>query len=293
MDSSPLDFPQELVDTVIDYIQDCRTTIKSCSLVSRIWLSRSRAHLFKDIKIQPTDQEREFHDVEQFRTRLLSLCTETSSSNLYPPLRDITEVLTINTSRLSSSTLLNDMFLCLPFAGLKTLRILTDAQHSFQRNALLHLLGNNFQLNSLDLNGVLLRDIFDLLELFVDVTARTHLRSLSMNSLHVIHRPDISKAKGALEHFVQRLPSNPRRCSCLEILELGFVAGMPDLLTGPLFTHPRSLFDLSSLHTLHIQSFGLLSTYEELLGTCGQSIETMGLYLAPRKLNSMFLQTLS
>ncbi|THU81888.1 hypothetical protein K435DRAFT_692670 [Dendrothele bispora CBS 962.96] len=51
----PFDFPQEFVDTVIDQVQDCPNTLKSCSLVARIWLPRSRTHLYRIIVISPTE----------------------------------------------------------------------------------------------------------------------------------------------------------------------------------------------------------------------------------------------
>ncbi|THU81705.1 hypothetical protein K435DRAFT_603998, partial [Dendrothele bispora CBS 962.96] len=43
------DLPQELIDTLIDQVQDCPHTLRSCSLVARLWLPRSRVHLFKRI----------------------------------------------------------------------------------------------------------------------------------------------------------------------------------------------------------------------------------------------------
>jgi hypothetical protein len=43
--------PQELVEAILDHLADDLRSLKACSLVSRIWLSRSRFHLFETCRL--------------------------------------------------------------------------------------------------------------------------------------------------------------------------------------------------------------------------------------------------
>ena len=47
------DVPQEIIDLIIDYLQDEPTTLKSCCLVSKAWIQRTRRYLFVNIKFHP------------------------------------------------------------------------------------------------------------------------------------------------------------------------------------------------------------------------------------------------
>ncbi|KAF9443191.1 hypothetical protein P691DRAFT_680026 [Macrolepiota fuliginosa MF-IS2] len=53
MAASVLHLPQELVDSIIEYVGDDRSTLCSCALVSRSWLHSSRYHLFANISLSP------------------------------------------------------------------------------------------------------------------------------------------------------------------------------------------------------------------------------------------------
>ncbi|OCH90374.1 hypothetical protein OBBRIDRAFT_730925, partial [Obba rivulosa] len=44
--------PQEMTDTIIDFLHDDAAALRSCSLTCRTWLVRSRHHLFSEIKLQ-------------------------------------------------------------------------------------------------------------------------------------------------------------------------------------------------------------------------------------------------
>ena len=44
-------FPAELVDTIVDKLQDDKSALATCSLLSRIWVPRSRYHLFHSITV--------------------------------------------------------------------------------------------------------------------------------------------------------------------------------------------------------------------------------------------------
>lgn len=49
----PLHLPQELVDSIIAYVDDDRATLVSCAQVSRSWLHSSRHYLFANISLSP------------------------------------------------------------------------------------------------------------------------------------------------------------------------------------------------------------------------------------------------
>ncbi|KAJ7868835.1 hypothetical protein B0H13DRAFT_2063810 [Mycena leptocephala] len=48
-----LELPQELIDAIIDHLSTDSPSLKACSLVRRLWLSRSRSHLFGTCNIDP------------------------------------------------------------------------------------------------------------------------------------------------------------------------------------------------------------------------------------------------
>ncbi|KAJ7856631.1 hypothetical protein B0H14DRAFT_2752261 [Mycena olivaceomarginata] len=49
------DFPQELIDAILDHLADDRRSLKACSLVCWAWVSRCRSHLFGNCSLFPTD----------------------------------------------------------------------------------------------------------------------------------------------------------------------------------------------------------------------------------------------
>lgn len=48
-----MQLPCELRDCVIDFLQDNRAALETCSLTCKAWLPRSRYHLFRSIRIDP------------------------------------------------------------------------------------------------------------------------------------------------------------------------------------------------------------------------------------------------
>ena len=54
--------PAELVDNIVDLLYDSRTTLKSCCLVSKLWIPRARKHLFTDVEFSDTK------DLESWKT---------------------------------------------------------------------------------------------------------------------------------------------------------------------------------------------------------------------------------
>ncbi|KAK7448795.1 hypothetical protein VKT23_013525 [Stygiomarasmius scandens] len=57
--------PQELVDTIIDFLFDDKDSLNSCALVSKSWLPSSRFHLFHTVALASTDTDkrRRLHDL--------------------------------------------------------------------------------------------------------------------------------------------------------------------------------------------------------------------------------------
>ncbi|KAJ7040708.1 hypothetical protein C8F04DRAFT_1253631 [Mycena alexandri] len=51
----PTQFPQELLEELIDYLVADSVSLKTCSLVSRAWVLRSRSHLFATCTLTPTN----------------------------------------------------------------------------------------------------------------------------------------------------------------------------------------------------------------------------------------------
>lgn len=59
--SSPR-LPEELQDYIVDLLHNMEVTLRTCSLVSKSWLPRTRRHLFADIKF------RDAHDLQSWKT---------------------------------------------------------------------------------------------------------------------------------------------------------------------------------------------------------------------------------
>ena len=47
--------PAELLDYIVDFLHDRADALKSCCLVSKSWISRTRMHLFADVKFSSAD----------------------------------------------------------------------------------------------------------------------------------------------------------------------------------------------------------------------------------------------
>ncbi|KZT02342.1 uncharacterized protein LAESUDRAFT_604658, partial [Laetiporus sulphureus 93-53] len=52
--------PPELRDMILDFLHDDCPALKSCSLVSGVWLPTTRSHLFRSIQIRSTESCVEF-----------------------------------------------------------------------------------------------------------------------------------------------------------------------------------------------------------------------------------------
>ncbi|KAK0448061.1 hypothetical protein EV421DRAFT_110620 [Armillaria borealis] len=61
--SSPSLLPQELIDYIIDILTSEIPTLRSCSLVCRSFLPRTREHLFREVNIGPSHLRQSFHDI--------------------------------------------------------------------------------------------------------------------------------------------------------------------------------------------------------------------------------------
>ncbi|KAF8201293.1 hypothetical protein K438DRAFT_1717034 [Mycena galopus ATCC 62051] len=72
-----IEWPQELIDHVIDQLAVDADSLKSCSLVCRAWVPRCRSHLFKSCSLHTKDIDRHgVHNILSFRDLLRSsYCT--------------------------------------------------------------------------------------------------------------------------------------------------------------------------------------------------------------------------
>ena len=48
-----LSLPPEILDLILDHLHDESTTLKTCSTLSKSWVSRARAHIFADVEFCP------------------------------------------------------------------------------------------------------------------------------------------------------------------------------------------------------------------------------------------------
>ena len=52
----------DVLDSIVDLLQDDRIVLRSCSLVSKSWLPRTRRHLFKEIRLSATSYLQSWKD---------------------------------------------------------------------------------------------------------------------------------------------------------------------------------------------------------------------------------------
>ncbi|KAJ7207456.1 hypothetical protein GGX14DRAFT_455538 [Mycena pura] len=62
----PIDFPRELADEIIDHLAGDSNSLKACSMIGRVWIPRSRLHLFESWKCVLLPRNiRGFHEILQ------------------------------------------------------------------------------------------------------------------------------------------------------------------------------------------------------------------------------------
>ncbi|KAF7334393.1 hypothetical protein MVEN_02268300 [Mycena venus] len=61
----PTDYPQELVEEILDHLKEDADSLRTCSLVCRAWVSRCRSHLFETCPLYP-DSIVGFRDLLRF-----------------------------------------------------------------------------------------------------------------------------------------------------------------------------------------------------------------------------------
>ena len=95
----PSDFPQELVDYIIDLVRTDYETVLTCTLVSRAWLPRSRFQMFRE-------------KVAKIRAKRLSFLAEILSSK-HESISSFLSMLIIQVPDASQVNLLSDILLIL------------------------------------------------------------------------------------------------------------------------------------------------------------------------------------
>lgn len=63
--------PQELTDYIVDYLADDKRALRTCALICRAFVRRSRAHIFEEVVLSYRPSDDNFLDVCSYSTTVL------------------------------------------------------------------------------------------------------------------------------------------------------------------------------------------------------------------------------
>jgi len=260
------ELPQELIETFIDYVRDLQPcpdhgstpTLKSCTLVCRAWLTRSRRHLFHDIEIKPAPEEiklslrRITRDkaIETFGHRLEPLLETAKHPSCLPPeVSSLVKRLVISGDSFTALTSAfdNGFFQKLPFTSLQEIEL-----RDYRLGHRLHvdtlsfseLLKKNPMLQSLHLVSLNFHQEHEFLCMLSALRQHVHFRMLDIRSIYMTDQPS---STSQLDEFPAS--RNNQQRSPLKVVR---IRSPEDVLTERLFLRPDSLFDISKLQELEI-----------------------------------------
>ncbi|KAK7461862.1 hypothetical protein VKT23_008292 [Stygiomarasmius scandens] len=252
--------PQEVIEHIIDATQHCRRTLKACTLVSRAWLPRARAQLFREIGFPPPftnhlvrrqiEEEDEgsiswtFIRVrkelwkQKYQAMLIDLTAKMNLPELYyPPWPSLTRTLivaptfggktpTMISNGLHLASMVKEGLLNrLPFKSLEVLVIrgLEPRPIGLSSQSLANFLLANKSLTKICLNNVWFEDLTQLLkvlEIFATL-GRANLQTLALHSISLSRSVDVESSNRKVDEFLsQRQLSSSQRGSHLENLDL-------------------------------------------------------------------------
>jgi hypothetical protein len=281
------EFPQELIDAVIDslgsslaayqttrrwnhdprIIQEYIITLKSCSLVCKSWLPRSRKHLFHQLTISTSEIEQRLYwnrsgdrARAHFASRIEPLAeTDSRPSCLPPEITSLVKKLLISPETLIDAFNINENFLGrLPFTALKHIELFIEPfddplyfQPGFDSGSFSVLLKKNVMLESLRLHYVCFPRCRDIVEMLLPLKECNRFHTLDLEWIHM-QEPEWDSED--LERLKERLRLEAIQClttpGCrLKVLKC---RNVNDQILEPLFLHPNALFDLSNLKELEL-----------------------------------------
>ena len=78
-------FPSEILDLIVDHLHNKPNTLKTCCLVSKLWVPRTRKHLFADMEFNPHCTRRTERWMKTFPDPTSSPARHTRSLSTYLP----------------------------------------------------------------------------------------------------------------------------------------------------------------------------------------------------------------
>ncbi|KAF6744892.1 hypothetical protein DFP72DRAFT_974579 [Ephemerocybe angulata] len=274
-------FPQELVDHIIDQLYDDRPSLKSCSRVCRTWLPASRFHLFAKVSLKAAS----LHGPASFPSacckRLLSIIDQTPEIASCIRELEVCEGTPFHFNHPeveATAWATTDQALLALFKRLKNLRRLDFASTcifywkslpaTFQ-NAFCSLLATSTSLTYLRLHSWCFPSFTSLALL---LSHCKYLKGLSLSSTTVNQDDDIEQR---LRCVIEEADGCDMVHSAnLEVLTLDFVTF--GYLSSWLFSEPSTV-DVSCLRELRVAHFPDISVIERLLVSVGPSLEHLHL----------------
>ncbi|KAK7025447.1 hypothetical protein VNI00_015975 [Paramarasmius palmivorus] len=282
--------PPEIFDQVVDHLEDSPTDLKSCSLVCRDWVPRSRFHLFRSLSL-PIEEV----DLASFVTTpypyidqsILDVFNSSSALGRY------VQKLTLDFRYSSQLVSTSEPWIIELSRGLTQLKQLTlfmfpiyDLSTNMRR-LLPDLLASNPGLEKITIDSCIFEDAQSFWSFLQDAAQLENLNHLSL--IGIILR------KIPTEREVDRIIGRhalPQRHSKLQTLELGQMSVF--LLLQYMFINPNALFDLTDLRRIRIRDIGALFFYGDLWPVVGSSITHLdfevGKYVKDEYVRPQFLQ---
>ncbi|THV00176.1 hypothetical protein K435DRAFT_855018 [Dendrothele bispora CBS 962.96] len=257
-------FPQELIDTLIDLIQDLRqnsntpqdftSTLKACSLTCKAFLPRARKHLFRELilRTNPRDHYRAT-DKLSFRQRVQFLLDRDHLTGLSPEVLSLVRKLTVCEGHFTWADWHTNgerhrllPFGLLPFTALTEIELGSKharSSYDIDGQSLSMLLRKNLSLEILHLESVAFSKTSETLSVLSSLSHHVNFHSLGLVSVHIQDALTLSRIDMPVISCVQQ----PR------LKNLDF-RDPDDRLLGVLFLNPDSIFDISGLQTLDLST---------------------------------------
>ncbi|KAK7442457.1 hypothetical protein VKT23_016054 [Stygiomarasmius scandens] len=282
---SPFDkLAQETIDEIIDFVP--HDTLEACTLVSRRWLSRSRARLFRSFTFPPDSallQLLEIGTYETYAPLIDSFIDEMHDSIIQPSLFSLVRILIVNFTG-GRARDIEDMFYehgiftKLTFTGLESFYLCVGHRDDRSTEFTSKIAETNRNLNHIAFD----RAFFipeDFLCAFSSISnAATQLQSLTFIA------PNMCKPRAGLLPASFPPIQNPPRLKTLTLIREETEDIFPDAI-NMLFETPR-FFDLSSLNTLILGECWDVEAFGKIAMNWGSSITC--LQLQPRHARKSF-----
>ncbi|KAI3622584.1 hypothetical protein WG66_016006 [Moniliophthora roreri] len=260
--------PPELFDQIVDELEDSLSDLKSCSLVCRDWLPRSRHHLFHSLSIPIEGADLASFTMTPYPLIDQSILNVFNSSSI---LGNYVRKLTLDFRYSSQLVSTSESWIIELSRGVTQLRQLTlfmfpiyDLSTNMRR-LLPDLLGRNTLLEKITIDSCIFEDAQSFWSFLQHAAQLDNLEHLTLIGVILRKMPNQQEVDHVMGQYV--LPKKRARLRTLELGQMSVFA-----LLQYLFTNTDALFDLKDLQRIKIRDIGALFFYADFWPVVGPTI---------------------